>query len=218
MRSTIKLIINRFCQLLVLPMAITCWLETRLTSHSEAIFSFWTHTVSIFPGLPGVFLRRAFYSLTLEKCSLNAYIGFGTIFAHRSTVVEDNVYTGIYCSIGSAHLGKNSLIGSHSSLLSGNTQHTRNEVNGVWMAFSAENIKRIDVAENVWIGEGAIILANIGKGSLVAAGAVVNTNVKANIVVAGNPARFVKSFEPIAPALTPEQKLSEAVLTSQPEV
>ena len=86
------------------------------------------------------------------------------------------------------------------------------------MAFSAENIKRIDVAENVWIGEGAIILASIGKGSLVAAGAVVNTNVKANIVVAGNPARFVKSFEPIAPALTPEQKLSEAVLTSQPEV
>tara|TARA_R110000772_G_scaffold206614_1_gene317196 strand:+ start:15889 stop:16488 length:600 start_codon:yes stop_codon:yes gene_type:complete len=175
-------------------MAITCWLETVLSKHSESVFSFWTHVYSILPGLPGVFLRRAFYSLTLEKCSLNSYIGFGTIFAHRSTVVEDNVYTGIYCSIGSAHLSKNCLIGSHSSLLSGNTQHMRNDENGEWMPFSTDNINRINIAQNVWIGEGAIILANVGKGSLVAAGAVVNNNVKENIVVAGNPARFVKSF------------------------
>lgn len=194
MYYALKLFINRLCQLLALPMAITCWLETALSKHSESIFSFWTHVYSILPGLPGVFLRRAFYSLTLEKCSLNSYIGFGTIFAHRSTIVEDNVYTGIYCSIGSAHLGKNCLIGSHSSLLSGNTQHVRNDDNGEWMPFSSDNINRINIAENVWIGEGAILLASIGKGSLVAAGAVVNTNVKANIVVAGNPARFVKSF------------------------
>ncbi|MAD16031.1 MAG: acetyltransferase [Alteromonadaceae bacterium] len=218
MYSTIKLIINRICQFVVLPLAITCWLETKLSPHSEAVFAFWTHIVSILPGLPGVFLRRAFYSLTLEKCSLNSHIGFGTIFAHRGTVIEDNVYTGIYCSIGSAYLKKNCLIGSHSSLLSGNTQHQRNEENGEWMPFSKDNINQIEIAENVWVGEGAIILANIGRGSLVAAGAVVNTNVKANIVVAGNPARFVKSFEPSSNNTTTKVKVSEEILKSQPEV
>ncbi len=212
MYSTIKLIINRICQLVVLPLAITCWLETKLSPHSEAVFAFWTHIVSILPGLPGVFLRRAFYSLTLEKCSLNSHIGFGTIFAHRGTVIEDNVYTGIYCSIGSAYLKKNCLIGSHSSLLSGNTQHQRNEENGEWMPFSKDNINRIEIAENVWVGEGAIILANIGRGSLVAAGAVVNTNVKANIVVAGNPARFVKSFVLTSTVEAPPAAVENSVL------
>ncbi|ABG42547.1 Acetyltransferase (isoleucine patch superfamily)-like protein [Paraglaciecola sp. T6c] len=212
MYSTIKLIINRICQLIVLPLAITCWLETKLSQRSEAVFAFWTHIVSILPGLPGVFLRRAFYSLTLEKCSLNSHIGFGTIFAHRGTIVEDNVYTGIYCSIGSAYLKKNCLIGSHASLLSGNTQHQRNEENGEWMPFSKDNINRIEIAENVWVGAGAIILANIGRGSLVAAGAVVNTNVKANIIVAGNPARFVKSFTQTSTVETPSATVENSVL------
>ena len=215
MYHALKLFINRLCQLLALPMAITCWLESSLSKHSEAIFSFWTHVFSILPGLPGVFLRRAFYSLTLEKCSLNSFIGFGTIFAHRSTVVEDNVYTGIYCSIGSAHLGKNCLIGSHSSLLSGNTQHLRNDESGEWMPFSSSKINRINIAENVWIGEGAIILASVGKGSLVAAGAVVNTNVKANVVVAGNPARFVKSFAPTPTEEAIATELKNPALKSQ---
>lgn len=196
MRIMMKFLLNKLCQLLALPFAITCWLETYVSHHSESIFSLWAQTFSVFPGLPGVFLRRGFYSLTLDKCSLNCHIGFGTVFAHRSCIVEDNVYTGSYCSIGSAHLGKNCLIGSHSSLLSGNAQHTRNDENGQWQTFSSNNISQISIAENVWVGEGAIILANVGAGSLVAAGAVVNTKVKSNVVVAGNPARFVKNFAP----------------------
>lgn len=196
MRDMIKLLINKICQLLALPFAITCWLENYLRPHGETLFSLWAQTFSIMPGLPGVFIRRGFYSLTLDSCSLNCHIGFGTIFAHRSSIVEDNVYTGSYCSVGSAHLGRNSLIGSHASLLSGNTQHTRDDESGQWLAFSPLGMTQIKIAENVWVGEGAIILASVGAGSLVAAGAVVNSKVKSNVVVAGNPARFVKNFDP----------------------
>lgn len=198
MRIMIKLFINKLCQLLALPFAITCWLENYLSPHCETFFSLWAQAFSVLPGLPGVFMRRGFYSLTLDSCSLNCHIGFGTIFAHRSSIVEDNVYTGSYCSIGSAHLGKNCLIGSHASLLSGNSQHTRDDESGQWQAFSPQGMTQIKIAENVWVGEGAIVLANVGAGSLVAAGAVVNTNVKSNVVVAGNPARFVKNFSPPA--------------------
>jgi acetyltransferase-like isoleucine patch superfamily enzyme len=195
MRDMIKFLLNKLCQLVALPFALTCWLESYLSQHSETVFSLWAQAFSVLPGLPGVFMRRGFYSLTLDKCTVNCHIGFGTIFAHRSTVVEENVYTGIYCTIGSAHLGKNCLIGSHASLLSGNTQHTRDEESGQWLAFSPQGMTQIKIAENVWIGEGAIVLASVGAGSLVAAGAVVNTKVRSNVVVAGNPARFVKNFD-----------------------
>jgi acetyltransferase-like isoleucine patch superfamily enzyme len=194
MRNIVKYGLNRFAQLLALPFALTCWLEKAISPHKESIFSFWSHVFAIFPGLPGVFLRRGFYSLTLDKCSVNCHIGFGTIFAHRCATVEENAYLGLYCTVGAAHLGKHCLIGSHASLLSGNAQHTRDEETGEWLAFSAQGIVQITIAANVWIGEGAIVMADVGRGSLIAAGAVINTNVKDNVVMAGNPARFVKHF------------------------
>jgi len=50
--------------------------------------------------------------------------------------------------------------------------------------------------DNVWIGEGAMIMPNvhIGKGAIVACNAVVTTDVPAYSVVAGVPARVVKQL------------------------
>jgi acetyltransferase-like isoleucine patch superfamily enzyme len=53
------------------------------------------------------------------------------------------------------------------------------------------------IENNCWIGSGAIILAGvtIGEGCVVAAGSVVNRSVPANSVVAGVPAKIIKSRE-----------------------
>jgi acetyltransferase-like isoleucine patch superfamily enzyme len=47
------------------------------------------------------------------------------------------------------------------------------------------------ICDDAWIGAGAIILPNvkIGKGSIVAAGAIVTKDVPSETIVAGNPAR-----------------------------
>ena len=52
------------------------------------------------------------------------------------------------------------------------------------------------IEENVWIGRDARIMkgVTVGKGSVVALGAVVTHNVPAYCVVAGNPARVVKEL------------------------
>jgi acetyltransferase-like isoleucine patch superfamily enzyme len=50
----------------------------------------------------------------------------------------------------------------------------------------------------VWIGEAAVVMADIGRSSTVAAGAVVSSCVPPGIVVAGNPARFVRFHAPQA--------------------
>jgi acetyltransferase-like isoleucine patch superfamily enzyme len=194
MRHLIKQIINRLSQLIALPFVLTCWLESLVSKKVEVIFVFWTNIFALLPGLPGVFLRRGFYSLTLEQCSLDSHIGFGSLFSHRNSVIEDNVYIGNYCSIGSAHIGENSLIGSRSSLLSGSGQHIHNDETGTWGAFSTDNIKQIQIGKNVWLGEAAIVMADIGEGCQIAAGTVISNDTKSYVMLAGNPARFVKSL------------------------
>lgn len=60
-----------------------------------------------------------------------------------------------------------------------------------------ENIKRTPcvVCDDVWIGHNAVILPSvdkIGRGAIVAAGAVVTKNVPPYAVLAGNPAKIMK--------------------------
>lgn len=57
-----------------------------------------------------------------------------------------------------------------------------------------EGARPIDVADNVWLGGGVIVLpgVSIGENSVVGAGAVVTRDVPAGVVVVGNPARVVR--------------------------
>jgi len=54
----------------------------------------------------------------------------------------------------------------------------------------------ISIENDVWIGAGVIILPNvhIGESSILAAGAVVNSDVEAFTMMAGVPAKFVKKI------------------------
>lgn len=59
-----------------------------------------------------------------------------------------------------------------------------------------EEVSPIVIEDNVWIGSRAIIMpgVTIGRDSIVAAGAVVMNNVPAGTLVAGNPARQIRSL------------------------
>lgn len=55
----------------------------------------------------------------------------------------------------------------------------------------------IHIEDNVWLGDRSTVLkgVTIGENSIVAAGAVVSKDVPANVVVAGNPAKVVKTLD-----------------------
>ncbi len=57
-----------------------------------------------------------------------------------------------------------------------------------------EGAQPIVIADNVWLGGGAIVLpgVSIGENSVVGAGAVVTGDVPAGVVVVGNPARVLR--------------------------
>jgi maltose O-acetyltransferase len=60
-----------------------------------------------------------------------------------------------------------------------------------------EYAKPIKIGNDVWIGGGAIIYpgVSIGDGAVIAAGAIVNKDVPANVVVGGNPAKIIKEID-----------------------
>jgi len=55
----------------------------------------------------------------------------------------------------------------------------------------------VHIEENVWIGEGVCILpgVTIGRNSVIGANAVVTKSMPANAIVAGNPAKVIKTYD-----------------------
>jgi acetyltransferase-like isoleucine patch superfamily enzyme/peptidoglycan/LPS O-acetylase OafA/YrhL len=194
-----KVLANLVALVVVAPAALTCWLEDRLHPGGEGVFAFWTHVFALLPGPPGLFLRRAFYSLTLDGCSLESSIGFGALFSHREARVERDVFIGPYAAVGCAHLRAGCLIGTRANLLSGSMQHELLE-DGRWAPSDRTRFSAIEIGRNAWIGEAATVMADVGAGAIVAAGAVVSTPVPPRVVVAGNPARFARQVRPAPPA------------------
>ena len=153
LHDILKSSLNGLAMVLTAPFGLLCRLESQV-SRGEGVFGFFSHCFAVLPGVPGLFLRRGFYRWTLGDCSPNCHIGFGALFTHRETRVEDDVYIGNYALIGRAKLHRGALIGSRVSLLSGGQQHQLLP-DGSWGAAEVEAMRQIDIGANVWIGEGS---------------------------------------------------------------
>jgi virginiamycin A acetyltransferase len=191
LRGLIKSAIDGGCLVLVLPAAALCAAELKAAPRSEVVFTFWAQTVSLVPGILGVFVRRAFYRLTLEHCASSFSIGFGAMFSHRQAIIEHDAYVGPYAIVGSCRLGRGCLIGSRSSILSGGSLHTF-DASGRWAPTDLTRLHRVDIGDYSWIGESSVIIADVGRAAMVAAGSVVSSAVPPETMVGGNPARFVR--------------------------
>jgi serine acetyltransferase len=62
----------------------------------------------------------------------------------------------------------------------------------------------VHIADNVWIGDSAIVCkgVSIGKNSIIGAGAVVSRDIPENVIAAGNPAVVVRSLDADKPMKT----------------
>jgi acetyltransferase-like isoleucine patch superfamily enzyme len=136
-------------------------------------------------------MRRAFYRLTLDECAESFFIGFGALFSHRHSKIEQDAYVGPYAVVGSAWLRRGCLLGTRSSVVSGANLHSLDS-EGRWMPTDARRIRQVEIGEYSWIGEGSIVMADIGPSAMVGAGSVVSNRIPARVVVVGNPARIAR--------------------------
>lgn len=197
MRQRIKRAVDLCCVAAVSPAAAMCALEAAVSEHGDACFVFWAQTFALVPGLPGVSLRRAFYRLTLDQCADSFFIGFGALFSHRHSRIEQDAYVGPYAVVGSTWLRRGCLIGTRSSIVSGTSLHSLDS-QGRWAPTDRTRIRQTEIGEYAWIGEGSIVMADVGPGAMVGAGSVVSSNVPARVVVVGNPARIARRLTPDA--------------------
>ena len=118
---------------------------------------------------------------------LGVTIGKNVFISHRAKI--DTTYPGSIEIGDNCYITFNALILSHDHSVS---WHRYSEIDS--------GRGRTVLEKHVFVGAGAIILRNtrIGENSIIGSGAVVSIDVPPNSIVAGNPARILKRFEPRA--------------------
>lgn len=124
-------------------------------------------------------------------------IGAGTIIIVQNGVIEigSNTYIGpwsLLCACESIIIGADVLIAERVTI---RDQNHNIALPGI-IRKNGSHSSPIVISSNVWIGANAVILkgVEIETGAVVAASAVVNIDVPSKVIVAGVPARIIKSI------------------------
>lgn len=129
------------------------------------------------------------------KYGTNIHCQFSTHFwsPHKHTVIGDNVGIGKECHfLCDIEIGNKVLIASYVSFLNSDDHNYKIVGKAIWDSGRGDKYK-IVIYDDVWIGQGVIILtpARIGRGSIVSAGSVVVKDVPPYAIVGGVPARVI---------------------------
>ena len=173
---------------LIAPLLVI-WHVARLGGNAmrESAFRTLSQLLSLTPGVPGDFLRRAFYRRTLPAVGDGFCLSFGSVLATSEVRIGHNVYIGAHCTIGHSTIGNDVLVGSGVMILGGQRQHAFRR-RDIPIRLQGGTFEPITIGRDCWIGNGAIIGADIGDGSVVGAGAVVLEPVESLSIMRGNPA------------------------------
>lgn len=79
-------------------------------------------------------------------------------------MVEDQVSTGNYNVLGTLCLRRGTILASRVSITSGRHLHERREEGG-WTPMLPEKMEQPDIGPEAWIGEGAVVMADVGRGA-----------------------------------------------------
>ncbi len=152
----------------------------------KPLYTVLSQFIALGPGLPGDYVRRGFYRLTLKRFSMENRIGFGSFFAHPEAEVERRAGIGEFCILGRVILGERALVASQTQIISGMRQHTRDSEGRL----TGEGVyETVHIGADAWIGAGCLVMADVGARTTVAAGSVVLRALPPDVVAFGNPAR-----------------------------
>jgi len=192
MKSIFKLILKKCFIVIMLPMYLL-FITLSFGRSSNSTFQGFSQLLSLIPGKLGIYTRAAFYHLACPDTSDNISIGFMTIFSHRDTSIAEGVYIGPQGNIGKCSIGKNTLLGSGVHILSGKNQHDFSDLSKP-IQQQGGKFTKIYIGEDCWIGNGAIVMANIANQCIIAAGGVLTKDtVSEPTIYAGNPAKMIKN-------------------------
>jgi virginiamycin A acetyltransferase len=190
MITVAKRFLNSLAAVFVFPLVLWYRLQG-LIFGSDRAFPSCVQLLSLLPGTTGISLRRAFLRQVIRHCGTDVCVSFGTVFSDPGLSLGRSVYLGHFCSVGNVTIEDDVLIASHVSIMNGCEQHGTGRLDipireqpGTW--------REITIGRNSWIGEHAVVAANVGRNCLIGAGALVIHDVPDYSVAVGVPARVIR--------------------------
>ncbi len=128
-----------------------------------------------------------------DDVDLNRHVYLGGFGSHLHIGARSTINQHVFIDArGSVLIGEDVMIGPFARLVSYN--HIFADLN-IPMNTQGFELGEIRIGDDVWIGAGATVLpgVTIGRGSIIAAGAVVTHSCPAGSILAGVPARIIRS-------------------------
>ena len=193
MKSYIKLLMDKVMKILSCPFFIIFSILKLLVGKRKA-FSCVMQSAAIVPGISGEWFRRGLLQWTTQNKLENCCISFGCLFFDPDLKISPGVYMGTFCNIGKVTIHEKCVIGSNVHITSGLRQHYFSRTD-VAIQDQGGQFDRVEIGKDAWIGNGAIISADVGVGCVIGAGSVVVKPIPDFSVVVGNPGKVINSRE-----------------------
>lgn len=138
-------------------------------------------------------IRRFCGKMMLKSCGKQVNIEKDAMFSPRVTLGNFSGI-GINAKIyGTCHIGDYVMMGTDVTIITRNHRFDRTDIPMMQQGFEEE--QPVYIGDDVWIGDRVLILpgVHIGSGCIIAAGAVVTNNVPDYTIVAGVPAKPIRT-------------------------
>jgi virginiamycin A acetyltransferase len=189
-KAFVKLTMHYLAIVCVSPWLLMYFLSRALMGPNRALEGS-SQALACLPGLPGVYLRRAFLNCVLTQCDRTAEVHFGTLFSQAGARIGENVYVGPRCQLGLVHLEREVLLAAGVHIPSGGKTHYFDDPDTPIRSQGGER-QMVTIGEGAWVGNNAIILADVGRGTIVGAGSVVTKPLPEFVIAAGVPAKVIR--------------------------
>ena len=169
------------------------------------------------PKGPLPWLRRLYQASRLGGCGQGAHFDPNVklmrypqnIYIGNHAVVKEGARLCACNARASIHVGENTTVGYHTFIFASErvtigancliapfvyiVDSNHRAERSALINHQGNDVAAVEIAEDVWLGVGAKVLSGveIGRGAIVAAGAVVTTNVEPYTIVGGIPARKI---------------------------
>lgn len=142
---------------------------------------------------------RYFLKNLFKSVGKNVKFQYKDIFTFNNITIGDDVYIGPNATFLAAEapilIGNKVLFGPNVSIITGNHPiDLRGKfIYDILVKLPGEDMPVV-ISDDVWVGAGATILkgSKIGRGAVIAAGAVVNNNIPPYAIAGGIPAKIIK--------------------------
>lgn len=146
-------------------------------------------------GLPCERLKEFFAKRIFKNCGSNVNIGRGARFGNGKDIkIGNNSGLGMYSKVpNDIIIGEDVMMGLNVTVFGANHNSERTDI--PMRKQGMITYQPVIIEDDVWIGSNVMIMPGlkISKGSIVGAGSIVTKDFPAYSIIAGNPAKLIKS-------------------------